>query len=86
LLKGAEEYFKVNEYSSIEYKKKFEQGSLNFACKRAGNDEFDHVLVGVARPMITDYDLRFLDIWSLFFLDIWSLFYITSLIIMSMRH
>jgi hypothetical protein len=64
LLKGAEEYFKVNEYSSIEYNKKFDQGSLSFsssisACKRSGNDEFDHVLVGVARAKITDYDLHF---------------------------
>ena len=64
LLKGAEEYFKVNEYSSIEHNKKFDQGSLSFslpisACKRSGNDEFDHVLAGVARAKITDYDLRF---------------------------
>jgi hypothetical protein len=64
LLKGAEEYFKVNEYSSIEYNKKFDEGSLSFyspisACKRSGNDEFDHVLAGVARAKITGYDLRF---------------------------
>jgi hypothetical protein len=64
LLKGAEEYFKVNEYSNIKHNKKFDQGSFNFslpisACKRSGNDEFDHVLAGVARAKITDYDLRF---------------------------
>ena len=32
------------------------------ACKKAegtGNDEFDHILVGVARPKINDYDLQF---------------------------
>ena len=48
LLTGAEEYFKVNEYSSIEYDKKFDQGSLRFsspisACKRSDIDEFDRV-------------------------------------------
>jgi hypothetical protein len=62
LLKGAEEYFKLNEYSSIEHNKKFDQGSLNFsspvsACKRF--DEFDHILAGVVRAKITEYDLRF---------------------------
>ena len=31
LLKGAEESFKLNEYSSIEHNKKFDQGSLNFS-------------------------------------------------------
>lgn len=64
LLKGAEEYFEVNEYSSIERNKRFDQGSLRFsspisACKRSGNDEFDHVLAGVVKAKITDYDLRF---------------------------
>jgi hypothetical protein len=67
LLKGAEVYFKVNEYFNIEYDKMFDQGSLSFssaisACKRAegtGNDEFDHILVGVARSKINDYDLHF---------------------------
>jgi len=64
LLKGAEEYFKVNEYSGIEYNKKFDQGSLSFsspisACKRSDIDGFDSFLVGVARAKITDYDLRF---------------------------
>ena len=54
LLKGAEEYFKLNEYASIEHNKKFDQGSLNFsspvsACKRSDIDEFDHVLAGVVR-------------------------------------
>jgi len=64
LSKGAEEYFKLNEYSSIEHNKKFDQGSLNFsspvsACKRSSNDEFDHVLAGVVRAKIIEYDLRF---------------------------
>jgi len=31
LLKGAEEYFKVNEYSNIKHNKKFDQGSFNFS-------------------------------------------------------
>ena len=67
LVKGAEEYFRVNDYSNIEYDREFDQGSRSFssaisACKKAegtGNDEFDHILVGVARPKINDYDLQF---------------------------
>ena len=67
LLKGAEEYFRVNEYSNIEYDKEFNQGSLTFssaisACKKTegtDNAEFDHILVGVARPKINEYDLQF---------------------------
>jgi hypothetical protein len=59
LLKGAEEYFKLNEYSSIEHNKKFDQGSLNFSSPVSGNDEFDHVLAGLVRAKITEYDLRF---------------------------
>jgi hypothetical protein len=64
LLKGAEEYLKVNEFSSIEYNKKFDQGSLSFssaisACKRSGTNVFEYVLAGVARAKITDYDLCF---------------------------
>lgn len=67
LLKGAEEFFKVNEYSNIEYEKEFNQGSRRFssaisAYKKAeetGKDEFDHTLVGVARPKLNDYDLQF---------------------------
>ena len=31
LLKGAEEYFRVNEYSNIEYDKEFDQGSRSFS-------------------------------------------------------
>jgi len=67
LLRGAEEFFIVNEYSSIEYDKEFNQGSRRFsstisAYKKAeetGNDEFNHTLVGVARPKINDYALQF---------------------------
>jgi hypothetical protein len=67
LIKGAEEFFRINEYSNIEYDTEFNQGSRRFslaisACKKAeetGNDEFDHTLAGVARSKINDYDLQF---------------------------
>ena len=67
LLKGAEEFFRSNEYSNIEYDKEFDKGSRSFssaisAYKKAeetGNDEFDQILVGVVRPKINNYDLQF---------------------------
>jgi len=67
LIKGAEEFFRINEYSNIEYDTEFNQGARRFslaisACKKAeetGNSEFDLTLVGVVRPKINDYDLQF---------------------------
>jgi hypothetical protein len=67
LLKGAEEFFGLNEYSNIEYDKEFDKGSRSFssaisAYKKAeetDNDEFDQILVGVVRPKINNYDLQF---------------------------
>ena len=91
LIKGAEEFFRVNEYSNIEYDKGFNQGSRTFssaisACKKAeetGNDEFDHTLVGVARSKINDYDLQFFGYLESILYDIMDNYEYTKLMLIT---
>jgi hypothetical protein len=91
LLKGAEEFFRVNEYSNIEYDKEFDQGSRRFssaisACKKAevtSNDGFDHTLVGVARSKINDYDLQFFGYLESILYDIMDNYEYTKLMLIT---
>ncbi len=65
LIRGAEEFLKFNEYSNIEFDKRFDEGSRSFSSAISADkitnineDDYYH-LVGVVRPKIDNYDLQY---------------------------
>ena len=64
LLKGSEEFFRLNDYYNIEYNRVFDQGRQNFASpvvasKIKGREEDVETIVTVFRSKIIHYDVRF---------------------------
>ena len=67
LLRGTEEFFKLNEYHHIEYNKVFDQGSRIFSSPiiaskmndKEQEEEIDEMIVSIFKPKINHYDLRF---------------------------
>ena len=66
LLRGAEQFFKLNDYSNIEYDRVLDQGSRTFsspimASRKAkyDNDDIAETIVSFFRSMVKKYDLSF---------------------------
>jgi hypothetical protein len=66
LLKGTEEFFRLNNYSNIEYNRVFDQGRQIFsspivASKMRGGEEGEEIetIIAVFRSKIKHYDLSF---------------------------
>ena len=69
LLKGTEEFFRLNNYSNIKYNRVFDQGRQIFsspivASKMRGGEEGEEIetIIAVFRSKIKHYDLVFLEL------------------------
>jgi hypothetical protein len=67
LLRGTEQFFKLNDYFGIEYNRVFDQGGRTFsspivASRRTKYDEeeIDETIVSIFKSQIKKYDLNFL--------------------------
>jgi hypothetical protein len=67
LLRGTEEFFRLNDYYNIEYNKVFDQGTRTFsspivASKRTKyeDEEIDETIVSIFQSRIKQYDLSFI--------------------------
>ena len=67
LLKGTEQFFKLNDYSAIEYNKVLDQGGRTFSSPivasrktKYDGEEIDETIVTIFKSNIKNYDLGFL--------------------------
>lgn len=67
LLRGTEQFFKLNDYSDIEYNKVLDQGGKTFSSPIAASrktkyddEEIDETIVTIFKSNIKNYDLGFL--------------------------
>jgi hypothetical protein len=67
LLRGTEQFFKLNDYCDIEYNRVLDQGGRTFSSPIAasrttkyGAEEIDETIVSIFRSRIEKYDLSFL--------------------------
>ena len=93
LLKGTEEFFKLNDYSNIEYDIKFDQGARTISSPIVGyrksmdsnenEEEKDHIIVSALRPKIKQYDLAFFGYLELTLFDIMDNYEYTNLMLVT---
>src|ERR687889_1773449 len=67
LLRGTEQFFKLNDYSDIEYNRVLDQGGRTFSSPIVASrttkydaEEIDETIVSIFKSNIEKYDLRFL--------------------------
>jgi hypothetical protein len=67
LLRGTEQFFKLNDYSDIEYNKVLDQGGRTFSSPivasrktKYDDEEIDETIVTIFKSNIKNYDLGFL--------------------------
>ena len=67
LLRGTEQFFKLNDYSDIEYNKVLDQGGRTFSSPivasrktKYDDEEIDETIVTIFKSNIKNYDLSFL--------------------------
>ena len=67
LLRGTEQFFKLNDYSAIEYNKVLDQGGRTFSSPivasrktKYDDEEIDETIVTIFKSHIKNYDLGFL--------------------------
>src|SRR5918911_3107123 len=71
LLKGTEEFFKINHYCNIEYNSVFNQGGRTFSSPIVASryqveeeEEVDQTIVSIFKSKIKHYELGFLGMWN----------------------
>jgi hypothetical protein len=86
LLRGTEQFFKLNNYSNIEYNKVLNQGGRTFSSpivasrttKEDDEEEIDETIVSIFKSRIEKYDLGFLGHLELFTFNILDNYELTN--------
>ena len=90
LLKGTEQFFKLNDYSDIEYNKVLDQGARTFSSPivasrktKYDDEEIDETIVTIFKSNIKNYDLSFLGYIESFTFNILDNYELTNLMLVT---
>ena len=91
LLKGVEEFFKLNDYSNIGYNKVFNQGNRTFTTPIVGSkitkyekeEEVDETIASIFKSKINQYDLSFFGFIESILFDIMDSYDLTKLMLVT---
>jgi hypothetical protein len=84
LLRGTEEFFRLNDYSNIEYAKVLDQGERTLSAARTTKyndneeEEIDQTIVTIFKSNIKQYDLSFIGYVESFTYDILDNYELTN--------
>jgi len=90
LLRGTEQFFKLNDYSDIEYNKVLDQGGRTFSSPivasrktKYDDEEIDETIVTIFKSNIKNYDLGFLGYIESFTFNILDNYELTNLMLVT---